>query len=738
MAHRREIEQVTTLLESLRSVRIAPDESSLAPSPERDAWLQHGRRAENEARGARPAAASDTAGTAAQQRPPPQLAPVWPGRPARLATKPRGKAGSTRARPNGPAAAVRLEMAPATPAAPIEQGQPEKQRPEKQQPVKQQAMAPAAGLGFDLYQLANTALAMIEQGGKVMDAYLRPRLDVKIALGEVEDLLEVATALGEVAASWLRHPQQAIDWQAGIGRDYAELWHATLRSSLGEPPAEVVAADPKDRRFADPQWSSEPFFSLLKQGYLLHSRWISRLAPEAAGLDAHTVRKADFYLRQFADAMSPSNFLLTNPELLRETANADGTNLVRGMRALAEDLEAGHGRLKIRQTDTTCFEIGRNIATTPGKVIYQNALMQLIQYTPTTATVLRRPVLIIPPWINKYYILDLNKEKSFIKWCVDQGLTTFVISWVNPGPDLAAKTFADYMYEGPLRALDIIAALGAEPAHAVGYCIGGTLLAVMLAFMAKRGDERLCSATFLTTQTDFSDAGEVTVFIDEKQVQTLERRMLQAGVLDGKIMASVFNMLRANDLIWPYFIDSYLKGKAPAAFDLLYWNSDSTCLPAANHAFYLRHFYLENRLAKGELIIADQKLDLSQVRIPVYSLAAREDHVAPATSVFRGAQLFGGAVRFVLAGSGHIAGVVNPPASQKYAHWTGERPTGGLSDWLAKARQQPGSWWPDWLDWIRRHDTAEVPARIPGSGRLPPLDDAPGSYVRMKTGPATR
>jgi poly[(R)-3-hydroxyalkanoate] polymerase subunit PhaC len=496
----------------------------------------------------------------------------------------------------------------------------------------------------------------------------------------------------------------------------------------------VVAPAPNDRRFADPEWSSNQFYDFLKQAYLLTARWANQLVADAGGLDPHTKQKAEFYMRQLANALSPSNFVLTNPELLRETFISNGENLVRGMGMLAEDIEAGHGHLRIRQSDSSMFEVGRNLATTPGKVIFQNDLMQLIQYAPSTATVLKRPLLIVPPWINKYYILDLTPEKSFIKWCVDQGVTVFCISWVNPDAQLAQKTFDDYVREGPLAALDAIReATGEDRVHSIGYCVGGTMLAVALAAMAAWRDERIMSATLFAAQVDFTHAGDLKVFVDEEQVQALEQRMAERGYLEGRTMATVFNFLRSNDLIWPYVINNYLKGKAPFPFDLLYWNSDATRMPPANHSFYVRSCYLENRLSKGKMTISNTPIDLKSVTMPIYNLATREDHIAPAKSVLLGSRYFGGPVRFVLAGSGHIAGVVNPPGRNKYQYWTGPRPrSSNLDKWLAKAKEHPGSWWPDWLAWLKRQDPTEVPAREAGGGVLKAIEDAPGSYVKVR------
>jgi polyhydroxyalkanoate synthase len=380
------------------------------------------------------------------------------------------------------------------------------------------------------------------------------------------------------------------------------------------------------------------------------------------------------------------------------------------------------------------FEVGRNLAITPGKVIYQNELMQLIQYAPSTETVLKRPLLIVPPWINKFYVLDLTPEKSFIKWCVDQGLTVFCISWVNPDERLAQKTFDDYVRQGPLAALDAIKqATGENKVHAIGYCVGGTLLAIALAAMASRGDERIASATMFASQVDFTYAGDLKVFVDEEQVSALEKRMAERGYLDSRSMATVFNLLRSNDLLWPYVINNYLKGKAPFPFDLLYWNSDATRMPAANHSFYLRNCYLDNKLAKGKMTIGDTPVDLKAVTIPIYNLATREDHIAPAKSVMFGSKFFSGDVRFVVAGSGHIAGVINPPEKNKYQYWTGPKPrSADIDGWLAKAKEHSGSWWPDWLLWITKQSPTEVPARVPGDGPLKPIEDAPGSYVKVR------
>jgi polyhydroxyalkanoate synthase len=586
---------------------------------------------------------------------------------------------------------------------------------------------------IDVEEFSRNLARLVEQSGRALAAYLKPREDGPDNSELADEVSEVVKTLGHVAQYWLADPQRTVELQTRLGKAYLDLWASAVKRLAGEPTPPVATPAANDKRFADPAWTSNQFFDFLKQAYLLGTRWANQFVSDA-DLDPHTKQKAEFYMRQIANALSPSNFVLTNPELLRETLTSNADNLVRGMHMLADDIAAGGGHLRIRQSDSSMFAVGRNLATTPGKVIFQNDLMQLIQYAPSTEKVLKRPLLIVPPWINKYYVLDLTPEKSFIKWCVDQGLTVFCISWVNPDARLAQKTFEDYVREGPLAALDVIKeATGEDKVHAVGYCVGGTMLAVTLAAMAAWHDERIVSATLFAAQVDFTYAGDLKVFVDEKQVKAIEQRMAGRGYLEGKSMVTVFNLLRSNDLIWPYVINNYLRGKAPFPFDLLYWNSDATRLPAANHSFYMRNCYLDNKLAKGAMVIGNAPIDLKSIKVPIYNLATREDHIAPAKSVLLGSKFFGGKVRFVLSGSGHIAGVINPPDKHKYHYWTGPKPrNANLDAWLAKAKDHPGSWWPDWLTWLKRQDPAEVPARSPGDGELAPVEDAPGSYVKVQ------
>jgi polyhydroxyalkanoate synthase subunit PhaC len=592
--------------------------------------------------------------------------------------------------------------------------------------------APPQTGAVDVEQFSRNIARMVEEGGKALAAYLKPREEGTVKTEPADEIADVVKTLGQVAEYWLSDPQRAVEVQANLGKAYLDLWASAVKRMAGDPTEPVVQADPRDKRFADPEWSSNQYYDFLKQAYLLTTQWADQLVKNAS-LDEHTRHKAEFYVRQIGNAVAPSNFVLTNPELMRETLSSNAENLVRGMHMLAEDIEAGQGNLKIRQSDASKFALGRNLALTPGKVIYQNDLMQLIQYSPTTETVLKRPLLIIPPWINKFYILDLNPEKSFIRWCVAQGLTVFVISWVNPDARLAMKSFEDYMREGPLEALDVIKEVTGEgDVNAIGYCVGGTLMAVTLAWMAARHDTRIASATFFAAQVDFTHAGDLMVFVDEEQLKTLEKNVAERGYLEGKKMANAFNMLRSNDLIWPYVISNYLKGKQPYPFDLLYWNSDSTRMPAANHMFYLRNCYLDNKLSKGQMVIDNQRLDLGEVTVPVYNLATREDHIAPAKSAFLGSKFFGGPVKFVLAGSGHIAGVVNPADKPKYQYWTGDAPLGSLDKWFEKATEHSGSWWPDWIEWIKQQSAETVAARPPGGGKYQPIEDAPGSYVKVK------
>ncbi|SCB34403.1 polyhydroxyalkanoate synthase [Bradyrhizobium shewense] len=587
---------------------------------------------------------------------------------------------------------------------------------------------------FDAEAFAMNVARAMESGGKALAAYLKPRESGEVQDRPPPELTEVVRTFTSVAEYWLSDTSRSSDLQTKLAKDYLDLWGSAVRRMAGQDAPPAIAPSPRDKRFADPEWKSNQFFDFVMQLYLLTTKWAQELVRDAEGLDPQTRRKAEFYVQQVINAISPSNFVLTNPEVLRETVASSGENLARGLKMLAEDIAAGKGMLKIRQSNPDNLVVGVNMATTPGKVIYQNEMMQLIQYSPTTETVLRTPLLIVPPWINKFYILDLKPEKSYIKWCVDQGITVFVISWVNPDKRLGNKSWEDYMKEGPLTAMDVIERVTGEmKVHTAGYCVGGTMLATTLAWLAEKRRQRVSSATFFAAQVDFTHAGDLLVFVDEEQITALEQDMKAAGVLEGSKMAMAFNMLRSNDLIWSYVVSNYLKGQQPSAFDLLHWNSDATRMTASNHSYYLRNCYLENRLSTGTLVLDNTLLDLSKVKVPVYNLATREDHIAPAESVLYGSQFFGGPVKYVLSGSGHIAGVVNPPASNKYQYWTNDNIKDvNVAQWMKDAVEHKGSWWPDWRQWLGELDPEQVPARSVGSDALPPIEDAPGSYVRVR------
>jgi polyhydroxyalkanoate synthase subunit PhaC len=574
---------------------------------------------------------------------------------------------------------------------------------------------------------------MVEQAGKAASAWADPRERGEIRDSVAEPMADMVKTFSKVTEYWLSDPSRALEAQTRLFAGYLTVWGNSIsRARTGEEPPEAVVPDRGDKRFQDPEWRKNAFFDFLKQVYLVTSRWASDLVERADGLDEHTRHKASFYVKQVSNAISPSNFVLTNPELFRETVASNGENLVRGMKMLAEDIAAGKGELKLRQGDYSSFEVGRNLATSPGKIVGRSDVAEIIQYEPTTTTVLKRPLLICPPWINKFYILDLNPEKSFIRWAVEQGHTVFVVSWVNPDERHGAKNWEAYIREGLQYALDTIEkTTGEREVNAVGYCVGGTLLAAALALMAQEGDDRIRSATFFATQVDFTYAGDLKVFVDEDQIAAVERAMNEKGYLEGTRMAAAFNMLRSGDLVWPYVVNNYMRGKDPLPFDLLFWNADSTRMTAANHSYYLRNCYLENTLAKGMMELAGHTLSLSDVKIPVYNLATKDDHIAPARSVFLGSKYFGGKVDYVLTGSGHIAGVVNPPKSKKYQYWTGGKPAGSLEHWMEKATEHAGSWWPHWQQWILAQGDRRVKARKFGKG-VKVLGDAPGTYVKVR------
>jgi len=582
-------------------------------------------------------------------------------------------------------------------------------------------------------EFAQNLLRFFEEGGRAMSELLE-RPDAKVSpYSAASEFTQAAGTLTDIARLWLADPAKLAEAQGSLISSYIDVWNASIRRLLGETVEPVVEPEPSDNRFKDPEWSSNPFFDFWKQAYLVTSHWAEDVLQQTEGLDESARQKAEFYLRQLSSAFSPSNFPLTNPEVVRETFATNARNLVQGMSQFAQDMEKSGDLLRITQTDTDAFEVGRNLATTPGKIVFENEVFQLIQYAPTTDKVREVPVLVVPPWINKYYILDLSPPKSFLKFAVDQGFTVFVISWVNPDEKLSHKTFEDYMLEGILTAADAVQReTGVEKSNVVGYCVGGTLLGATLAYSAARGEEPFRSVTFLTTQLDFSKAGDLLLFTSDSQLDSLKEMMAERGYLDGSRMANVFNMMRPRDLIWPYIVNNYMLGKKPFPFDLLYWNQDSTRMAAANHGFYLREFYNENKLAKGEMTLAGIKLDLKKIKLPVFELATKEDHIAPARSVFIGSKLLGGPVEFVMAGSGHIAGVVNPPDKMKYQYWTASKAAADtLEEWIGMAKEHPGSWWPYWVEWLTKYAGGWTIPREPGE-KLGVIEDAPGSYVRTK------
>ncbi len=554
----------------------------------------------------------------------------------------------------------------------------------------------------------------------------------------VTSLLDPFNIMGSFAAGAQQlasNPEKLMQANLELWQQHVKLWQHAADKMLGKESEPVATPDKGDRRFKSKAWEENEVFDIIRQSYLITSRWLMKTMSDIDNLSEEDARKIRFHTQQLADALSPSNFLMTNPEVIRETVESGGQNLLRGMQNLQRDLAAGDGNLKITMADQEAYEIGRNIATTPGKVIYQNDILQLLQYEPTTSMVFRRPLFIVPPWINKYYILDLQPENSFVRWAVDKGYTVFLVSWANPDEKLADKTMDDYLREGILQPLDAIErATGERDVTAIGYCVGGTLMGAALALMAVKGDDRIKATTFFAAQMDFSEAGDLRVFIDEKQLDALDDKMKEKGYLEGDQMYSAFNLLRANDLIWTFYVDNYLLGKDPLHFDLLYWNSDTTRMPRKLHMFYLREMYLKNNLAKPNGITLDGiPIDLGKVTIPIYLQSAKEDHIAPYNSVFKNKALFSGPVRFMLAGSGHIAGVVNPPNAHKYNYWMNEDQPDDLDDWIAGADYHPGSWWGDWHNWLQQYSGELVEARTPGSGALPVIEDAPGSYVKVRS-----
>jgi len=611
---------------------------------------------------------------------------------------------------------------------------PPKAEPQPQTPPQPEAAADPFAFSADQRHLLETlslnlAKAAMTAQSAIAEAALS-QADRPAALSP--DPFNVAPAMTSVMTSLAARPEKLFQAQADLFGRYMDLWSTTARRAMGE---EIAPAPSTDKRFRDPAWSENPVFDVMRQSYLVTSEWMNGLVSSVDDVDPRVKRKAEFFTRLLTDAFSPSNFLASNPAALKALTETGGESLVKGMQNFAADLERGNGKLKISQADYGQFKVGENVATAPGQVVWRDELFELIQFDAETETQHAIPLLIFPPWINKFYIMDLQPANSLIRWLSAQGFTVFVCSWVNPDKDKAGFGFKEYLHKGVYRAVEkTLEQTGQKQLNAVGYCIGGTLLGAALAHMAANKDERIASATFFAAQHDFAEAGDLLLFTDEHWLAEIEQQMEAAGgVLPGAAMADTFNALRANDLIWSFFVSNYLMGKAPPAFDLLFWNADQTRMPKRLHLDYLRQMYGQNALAKGEFEIDGQRIDLSTVSTPLYFLASREDHIAPMNSVYRSARLFGGPVTYTLAGSGHIAGVINPPAANKYQHWTNPTLPETLAEWQAGAEQHPGSWWTHWAAWLREKSGQQIPARDPKTGALKPIEPAPGAYVKVKS-----
>ncbi len=585
---------------------------------------------------------------------------------------------------------------------------------------------------FDPSKLAETVSNISEQYQSILHDFMSSQEQSdKFNM----DPLGLNQAYLDLTASMIKNPEKLLDAQMEAWNAYTNLWFGAASKAMGQPAEATIAPEKSDRRFKHEAWENNPFFDFIKQSYLVTANAMQSVVADAEGLDEKDAQKLRFYTQQFVDTLSPTNFALTNPQVLEATLESHGENLIKGLQNFCEDFDSENGKLRIKMTDQTAFELGKNVATSPGKVVFQNEMLQLIQYSPLTDEVNKRPLLIIPPWINKFYILDLQEKNSLIKYQVEQGHTVFVVSWVNPDEKLRDKDFENYVLEGALAAVDAVEkATGENEINAIGYCIGGTLLAATLAYMSKKKDKRIVSATFYVTLLDFSEPGDLGVFIDEQQIASLEEDMNELGYLDGSRMANSFNMLRSNDLIWSFYVNNYLLGKEPFPFDLLYWNSDSTRMPAKMHSTYLRKMYLENSFKEpGGMIIDGVPIDLRDIKTPSYFISTEEDHIAPWKSTILGAQLLSGPVRFVLGKSGHIAGIVNPPAANKYGYLTGGKPDTDADTWYANTKAHEGSWWKDWDKWIKKYTGEKVQARQPGEGELKAIEDAPGSYVKVRS-----